>query len=661
MENLSPLISKLADQLARMEIASLVYFHTDHFEPWREIGDTVPAVGQEIVDSIGEFVRTCDRIDFARRLTLFYKPHLNYALRRDDGLARARPDDLVCFLPRSEAEERFGRAAMQNVAGKTEHEIQLHIHHEYFTATKVHTDPDAIRWFASPVGRALDPERLALSIRLNREIIARETDRRLDKWFFIHGQWALNGSDDHACTINNEVEVLMRNGCLGDFTFPARPAVNPRIQIPYFCHPVALPKGYDKPEADPEPAAGNVAAAKDKFFIWACAAKSSHCSLDYMTESSRRYLDDTERAATTLIEDSYRTPRTLFIKTHGHSMHAYYFARGRSPVFPHQYPATQTLLSVIFDAAARAGTQVRFLTASEVYHSLLTQEPRPSVISAQTHLRPTGVVQAIAGRAGAQITAKASPAPALKILKTSAVAADEVRRAVLNTLPRRISELGVDGSGAYEHYNALLARGFPLPRHELAVLDIVREKLPQAGVYCEVGSGLGTLPFLLALSGFRSVGIERDRRRHATAEAIWAELIAKTSIDPRRCRLIEGSFPQAAKAREPNRTDTALIFTDFITTQSQMQLQAIFAGMRRYRYALIDLQRFLMKREASAAQNELLKQILDRGFIELGRFEDRLRDYTLVLLENPAFVKDRNRGLLPRVLQPLQRFAKADA
>src|SRR5262249_51535737 len=152
--------------------------------------------------------RVTERIDFARRLTLFYKPHLNYALHKGDGLVRADPADLVGFLPRTEHEERLGREAMREVATASAHDVQLHVHHENYAATTAHTDPAAVQWFSSVLGRSLDERRLELAIRLNREIIARETSRTSARWFFVHGHWALNASDNSSCTITNEIELL---------------------------------------------------------------------------------------------------------------------------------------------------------------------------------------------------------------------------------------------------------------------------------------------------------------------------------------------------------------------------------------------------------------------------------------------------------------------
>jgi hypothetical protein len=386
MGRYTPLVKQLADRLRAIDISTVVYFHTDHFEPWRAIGKR-PAVGAEVVESIHDFCRVTERIDFARRLTLFYKPHLNYALRRGEGLLRAAPEDLVGFLPRSDFEEQAGREAMREVVTTTGHDIQLHIHHEYYTATTDHTDPAAIEWFASPLGRSLDEARLELAIKLNREIIARETGRATTRWFFVHGHWSLNASDETSCTIVNEIELLLRNGCCGDFTFPAgRQHTNPRVEVPYLCSPYGQPKGYDYAEAKPEIACGNAAAARDKFFIWSSRASSVQCSLDYMSQATRRQLENTEKAANDLIDNAYVADGRLYIKTHAHSLHAAYFEHARAAVFPHQYPAAQALLSVLFDAAALADRSVEFATASEVYDRLLSASHKPSIDLVATYL-----------------------------------------------------------------------------------------------------------------------------------------------------------------------------------------------------------------------------------------------------------------------------------
>lgn len=373
------LVSQLADRFRRKDISSLVYFHTDHFEPWRAI-DGAPAIGPRSVEAVHEFCRATERIDFARRLTLFYKPHVSYALRRDRDLLRVDPVDLVGFAERSKAQEQYGREAMGEVVKTSTHDIQLHLHHEHYTATRRHTGHEAKAWFASPLGKSFDAQRLELAIRLSLQAIASETGRSMACWFFVHGQWALNASDNMSCTITNEIEILQRNGCRGDFTFPADyQHANPRISAPYFCRPFDAPKGYDHPSAEPEIACGNAPAAITKFFIWASPTKARQCSLDYMFASNRQHMENTERAAKELIDHAYVGDGRLYIKTHAHSMARRYFEHTRIPVFPHQHPAIQTLLGVVFDAAIQAGISVEFHTVPEVYDLLVSAKAKPEI------------------------------------------------------------------------------------------------------------------------------------------------------------------------------------------------------------------------------------------------------------------------------------------
>ena len=393
MTTFAPLVSRLAERLRRREVSRLAYFHTDHFEPWRALGEA-PAIGPRSAQAVHDFCRSVQEVDYARRLTLFYKPYVGYALRQGDGLLRAAPGDLVGFRPRTERQRQYGGLAMGEVATTTGHDIQVHIHHERFTATTRHVDPQAIAWFASPPGRALDGARLELAIRLSREAIAQEAGRAADRWFFVHGQWALNASDRRSCTIANEIEILMRNGCAGDFTFPADYAhVDPRLEVPYLCRPIDAQKGYDRAEAQPEIACGNRLAARSKFFIWASPATARQCSLDYMFEPVRRHLATVERAALQLVDTAYADDRRLYVKTHAHSMNAAYF-QAASPLFPHLYPATRNILGSLFEAADRAGLVVEFMTAPEVYDALVGALEKPAVDLAAVRRRPRQMLRA---------------------------------------------------------------------------------------------------------------------------------------------------------------------------------------------------------------------------------------------------------------------------
>src|SRR5262245_5810725 len=352
MSSYKQIIAGLSDDFKAREVARLVYFHCDHFEPWQTFGGR-DALDERHSEHIRMFADDLKRIDYARKLTLFYKPNINFAYDRDRELIRAVDDDFVGFLPRSEDEVAAARLNMKYLAANSNHELQIHIHHEGYTYNTSHTLPDVIEFYKSPHARELDGQRLLLAIKLAKDAIRKETDVEFDSWYFVHGHWALSAADDDSCTITNELELLMRAGCRGDFTFPAgRTHVNPRLEVPYFCRAIQAERAYDLQEADPEFAYGNKGAARSKFFVWASQMKHNRASIDYFSSWVRQNLEQPEEWARDIINQSFAVDSTLFFKTHCHSMFPYYREAKRVPVFPHAHPGIQTLFSMVFDAAA---------------------------------------------------------------------------------------------------------------------------------------------------------------------------------------------------------------------------------------------------------------------------------------------------------------------
>lgn len=190
-------------------------------------------------------------------------------------------------------------------------------------------------------------------------------------------------------------------------------------------------------------------------------------------------------------------------------------------------------------------------------------------------------------------------------------AAEVIRQKTIQVLSARISLLGIDRSGAYEHYNLQLSNGFPIPPGEIAILDLVRRRLPRLRSYHEVGSGLGTLPLMLAHDGFASVGIERDERRHLTATAILRELSTDLPRIESNCRLIGAAFPDAVADLDVS--DSIAILTDFVASQSPGDYVRLCRGLAQYRYVLMDLQRFCSKRDAKDEQEQLLEELASYG------------------------------------------------
>jgi capsular polysaccharide transport system permease protein len=177
---------------------------------------------------------------------------------------------------------------------------------------------------------------------------------------------------------------------------------------------------------------------------------------------------------------------------------------------------------------------------------------------------------------------------------TPSEVSERVRRVTVQVLKQRVELLGVDRSGAYEHYNLLLSRGFPLPGYDAAIPELIRGHLPGLRSYHVIGSGLGTLPLLLACDGFAAVGVERDEPRHLTATAILQALTREFPGPENNCRFIGAEFPAAVL--DIDVSDSLAIVTDFVSTHSPGQFAALCQGLARYRYVLMDVQRFCSKR-----------------------------------------------------------------
>ncbi|WP_422002538.1 hypothetical protein [Reyranella sp.] len=199
-------------------------------------------------------------------------------------------------------------------------------------------------------------------------------------------------------------------------------------------------------------------------------------------------------------------------------------------------------------------------------------------------------------------------------------APEVIRQKTIQVLGERIKLLGVDRSGAYEHYNLQLASGFPIPVGERAILDLVRTRYSFLRSYHEIGSGLGTLPLMLAHDGFASVGIERDERRHLTATAILRELSADLPHIESNCRLLGAPFPDAVNDLDVSHS--MAILTDFVASQTSVEYVRLCRGLAQYRYVLLDLQRFCTKRNTPLEREKLVEEFRSYGLLPTSEIID---------------------------------------
>ena len=229
-----------------------------------------------------------------------------------------------------------------------------------------------------------------------------------------------------------------------------------------------------------------------------------------------------------------------------------------------------------------------------------------------------------------------------------------VQQATLRILHERIELLGVDRSGAYQHYKLLLSRGLPIPRYEIAILEMVHRRLPELDSYHEIGSGLGTLPLMLAHDGFSAVGIERDEPRYLTATAILRDLAAHVPKIGSNCRFIGAAFPDAVADLDVS--GSMAILTDFVSTHSEGELVRLCQGLACYRYVLLDLQRFCRKREGREEQQILVEELAAYG---LSPFPDEL-DFGSEGCYRLFSTKSGEERAMTTVRPPVTRSRRAD-
>ncbi len=333
--------------VAERGIRRVVCFHTDHFEPFedtREAGTSLALV-EAFIDAHRD-------APHARRASVFLLPpcHVSRTAPTDAARVLEAPDDGLVFSWSQETLDQFD--AVTQALDASNHDTQLHIHHETWTQRDARLRPldEVGDWLAARSTPHRDARRFEAYLRHVVGWIGEARGRPFSDWGFVHGKWALNGSDRSVCQIDSEMEILLRHGCRGDFTFPAgRPHCDPAVPRPFACRPVSCAKGYDSPLAQPRPLGGDRRTlGPDRMFIWSSGVAHENASVDiYAPWIARRAARPTWTVAR-WFRDGAVIDGTLFVKTHAHSMAAPYW-HNRAP----QFPLASPLVTAVFEALAR--------------------------------------------------------------------------------------------------------------------------------------------------------------------------------------------------------------------------------------------------------------------------------------------------------------------
>lgn len=613
-------VSQLADILKQRNIREIRYFHTDHFEPWSKGVNTETAKGVDV------FAKQSKQSRFAEKQSLFYHTFLPYRLDPQIVQQAQRGVDAVVLGNRSDEQHRLSREAMMPIERDGKHEVHIHIHHEGFTRNTEEYSKELSRWVNSNSTAEMDANRLEKAIILTKEYIAHDIGRPIDRWAFVHGNWALNASDRTICWIESEIELLMKHGCFGDFTFPAgRGHCDPsHILEPYTCLPVSKPKGYDTPDAAPITIRRDMPAfSKDRFFIWNSAIKADFSSIDYYSEGNRERFKETTAFVKAWLEKSVVIDNVLYLKTHAHSMKwEYEIEKGTNPI-PHLYPDIKAIFDLLEVVCNSAAVEIKVITVNELMDSL-------QKLTAPDQKQPTETIK--------------------MPLEAGIDALGEAMTAWLDGSEERNYSAG-------EFYKVRINGKRWLEDYELATVRHVLSRYDRATtVISEIGCGLGTLTFVLATLGYKVNGIEGDKRRADGANWLKDHAKARFPELARNYTIVHGFYPDVLTAGfiEEGKTNL-LISTNLIHTFSANNQERILRSALMFDKFIMDSSRFGVNRTQGVASSSIehaLQRRCSRGETIFAEGSVSLVEYTPRNALEPAIDSTNvSLQLLPEVFE----------
>jgi len=475
---------KLVEIIKQRNIKHAFYFHVDHFEPWSR------GANEDTARGVDRFAMLAKQSRFAAKLNLFYHTYLPYNLDQNI-LKRGEPgQDAIVFGQRSPAQDKLIQRVMRPLEGEGDHEIHVHVHHESWTRNTGEYSKVISKWVNENSNEEMDKARLNRALLQTKEFIARDIGRPIERWAFVHGNWALNGSDRSICWIDDEIELLMQHGCFGDFTFPAgRGHCDPVYHSePYTCLPIKKAKGYDSHESMPLTIyKGSDAFQQGRFFIWNSLIKASTSSLDYYYGPNRDLFKKHEWFVQNWLEKSVVLNDVLYIKTHAHSMKTEYEIDCSENPIPHLYPDIKEIFNLLERVCESAGVALDTITVNNLMDQL------------QDYVKPEAPIPMV-------VNTKSPVELAVEWL-------GEAMTAWLDGSEERNYAAG-------DFYKVRIAGGRWLEDYELAVVNFVLKNFnPATTRITEIGIGLGTLTAVLAALGYKVYGVEGDPRR--SAGAVW--------------------------------------------------------------------------------------------------------------------------------------------
>lgn len=587
-------IDNLVDILKSRNITSIGYFHTDHFEPWSK------GTGQQYRTGVERFQQQARKSRFGRRMSLFY---LNFipAMLVEPGDTRALSGDRIGFGTMADADWPGVCSVMRPMEAEFGHEMHLHIHHERWVRNTGNYEKSMADWINAHSSAAMDSRRLDRFVGIALNGVSAEIGRPMNDWAFVHGNWALNGSDTSICMIEDEIDILMRHGCWGDFTFPAgRGHCDPTLlHEPYSCLPAHGIKIYDKPESAPSVVERGVPFHGDgRFLIWSSRIKASHSSIDYYSETNRTLFRTPEKMVEAWLRDSVVIDGRLFVKTHAHSLKWEYDIGGSDSPIPHCHPEVVGVFDLFERVADQAQVPIELITVNELRKWLAAPPVQKNNAVLAAPPAPAEAAAAV-DTAAPPVIDEAAPASPFNIDEFDGHFTQQVRNWIAD-VPARIRDAG-------DFYNRRLQAGECISTYERAIIEKVKATFaPETTRLFEIGIGFGTLSAALAAHGYEVVGYEGANGRAEGARTIAKELTAQYPELAGKYKIVQGFFPDAVDLSSLSHDKkNILIATNIVNSFSADNQDRILRFALNFDEFFFDATRFGITRDREDAERSV--------------------------------------------------------
>lgn len=194
------------------------------------------------------------------------------------------------------------------------------------------------------------------------------------------------------------------------------------------------------------------------------------------------------------------------------------------------------------------------------------------------------------------------------------MAADRINDALLQLHRERVSAMGVDGSGLFQHYNERLDFKDIAGRQVKDLAHLVVSLLPKFDRCDVLRAGLGELAFVLAALGVRAGAFDQSAKR---LEAIYAGLAKFSGEDPELGRrLMVGRTAVPDVSREGRYLAIAHYFVGFTPAQEDKILDQLAC----YSAVLIDPGTFLYARTSAEERDAAIQAMRSRGFTRIQEY-----------------------------------------